>query len=92
MVLLEAMAARLPVVATRVGAIPDALEDGRAGVLVPAEDPGALARAIEELASAPERRAALGAAAQRIHAARFSRRAMGQRYIELYRRLLTRGL
>ena len=91
MVLLEAMAARLPVVATRVGAIPDALGDGQAGVLVPAEDPGALAAAIEELAAAPERRADLAEAAQRIHAARFSRRAMGERYIELYRRLLTEG-
>jgi len=91
MVLLEAMAAGLPVVATRVGAIPDALGDGQAGVLVPAEDPGALAAAIEALAADKERRAALAGAAQRIHAARFSRRAMGQRYIELYRRLLTKG-
>jgi glycosyltransferase involved in cell wall biosynthesis len=88
MVLLEAMAARLPVVATRVGAIPDALGDGRDGLLVPPEDPAALAAAIETLARAPERRAALAHAAGRAHAARFSRRAMGRRYIELYRHLL----
>jgi len=45
--LLEAMAAGLAVVATNVGGNAEALEDGRFGLLVPARDPAALARAIE---------------------------------------------
>ena len=45
MVLLEAGAARLPVVATDVGSVAGAVQDGRSGVLVPPGDPAALARA-----------------------------------------------
>lgn len=49
LVLLEAMAAGVPIVATRAGAIPDLVEDGETGLLVPPEDAGALARAIGRL-------------------------------------------
>lgn len=88
MVLLEAMAARLPVVATRVGAVPRALADGEAGLLIPPEDPTALAAALEHALSTPELRRTLAERAHRIHEARFSRQAMGGRYIELYQRLI----
>lgn len=44
--LLEAMAAARPIVATRVGGIPDAVEDGVSALLVPPEDPGAMAAAL----------------------------------------------
>jgi glycosyltransferase involved in cell wall biosynthesis len=47
--LLEAMAARKPVIATRVGGIPEIVEDGQTGVLVPPADPPALAAAIRSL-------------------------------------------
>src|SRR5439155_7664241 len=43
---LESMAAGVPVVATRVGGIPEAVEDGATGLLVAPRDPAALARAI----------------------------------------------
>jgi glycosyltransferase involved in cell wall biosynthesis len=47
--LLESMAAGVPVVATRVGAVPDLVVDGVHGLLVPPRDPGAIAGAIRKL-------------------------------------------
>lgn len=63
---LEAMATALPVVATRITAIPEIIEDGRTGVLVPPGDPEAMAVAIRELASDTVRRRALGEAAREV--------------------------
>lgn len=59
-VLLEAMACGTPVVSTPVGAIPEMLEAGRAGVLVPHGDRRALAQALDGLIANPDRRAQLG--------------------------------
>lgn len=59
LVLLEAMAAGVPIVATAVGGVPDVLDGGRAGRLVPYGDPDALAACIRDVVSAPERSAAL---------------------------------
>jgi glycosyltransferase involved in cell wall biosynthesis len=50
LVLLEAMAAGTPIVATRVGGVPEVLDGGRAGLLVPYGDPVALAAALGQLA------------------------------------------
>ena len=60
LVTLEAMAHRLPVVATRVGGIPDKVVDGETGALVEPGDVAGLARAVEALLTAPERRRAWG--------------------------------
>src|SRR5580658_605782 len=49
LVLLESLAQGTPVIASRVGGIPEFVPDGRAGLLVPPNDPGELARAIERL-------------------------------------------
>lgn len=66
--LIEAMAAARPVVATRVGGVPDLVEDGVSGLLVDAGDDRALAAAIVALAGDPERRHALGQAGRkRVH-------------------------
>jgi glycosyltransferase involved in cell wall biosynthesis len=54
-VALEALLAGCPVLATKVGAIPELLHDGRDSVLVPPEDPGAIAREIAALAGDPAR-------------------------------------
>ena len=64
MALMEAMAYGLPVVASRVGGIPEVLDDGVEGLLVPVEQPAALAEALCRLAGDGELRRAMGAAAR----------------------------
>jgi len=59
---LEAMACGVPVVVSAVGGLVDSVVDGVTGVQVPPRRPGRLARALRDLLSQPERRAALGAA------------------------------
>ncbi|MDD1663987.1 MAG: glycosyltransferase family 4 protein [Methanomicrobiales archaeon] len=61
---LEAMAAGLPCIATRVGGVPEWIEDGVNGLLVPPRDPPALSRAILALAGDPAERARLGTRAR----------------------------
>lgn len=61
----EAMAVGTPVVASAVGGLPDVLDHGRAGVLVPPGDSTALRRAVVDLIADPDRRAALAAAGRR---------------------------
>jgi len=62
--MLEAMAHGLPVVVTPVGGIPDAIEDGVTGRLIPADDIDALAEALGALLDSPEAAAAMGDAAR----------------------------
>jgi glycosyltransferase involved in cell wall biosynthesis len=71
---MEALAAGVPVVATDVGGLPEAITEGVSGRLVPVADPGRLAQAVVELADDPQQRRRLaegaGAAADRFSAAR----------------------
>lgn len=61
-VLLEALAAGLPVVSTAIGGVEEIVDDGRAGVLVPANDAAALANAVRQLLLDPAAQARLAAA------------------------------
>jgi glycosyltransferase involved in cell wall biosynthesis len=70
LVLLEAMAAGLPVIGTRVGGVPEILEDGQQGLLVAPADSRALAEAIRSLWGDPDRRKRMAEAARQ-HALRF---------------------
>lgn len=74
--LIEAMAAGRPVVATRVGGVPAIVQDRRTGLLVPPNDPGALAEAIAELLQRPDWAKELGAAASGRIGAQFGTAAM----------------
>lgn len=90
MVILEAMTLGVPIVASRVGGIPEILEDGKDALLVPAGDAGALARGIEMLAVSPARCAALVRAARDRVEARFSITASAASMQEMYRALIER--
>ena len=68
---LEAMAMGVPVVATSVNGTPEAVSDGRTGLLVPPGDPPALADAIATIAADAEARERMGAAARDEAAERF---------------------
>ncbi len=81
---LEAMRAGLPVVASDVGGVREAVSEGINGLLVPPGEPKALAGALEKLiAEAPERQR-LGAAARRIYEGRFRFERMLQETMEVY--------
>ena len=85
--LVEAMAASLPIVATKVCGIPEVLGEGEAGLLVEAGSASALAQGIEKLLLDPELRVQLGKAAQE-RSRRYSVEAMLQKIEALYRQLL----
>jgi len=72
--ILEAMAAGLPVVATRVGGVPSLVEDGVTGITVPPRSPESLAVAIARLVAEPDLRVSMGRAArERAYAYRWDR-------------------
>jgi N-acetyl-alpha-D-glucosaminyl L-malate synthase BshA len=85
--LLEAMCFGCPSVSTRVGGIPEVVEDNESGLLVPPRDVAALATALEALIHDEPRRKALGQAGQARARARFSAEVIVPRYEALYRRL-----
>lgn len=83
-VVLEAMAAGLPVVATPVGAIPDAIRNDSEGLLVEPRNPRELARALTALVRDPERRRAMGARARTRVEAEFSLPVVLEQLCEVY--------
>jgi L-malate glycosyltransferase len=85
--ILEAMCFGCPSVAMQVGGIPEVIETGQTGVLVPFGDATAFARSIEELWREPNRRQAIGRAAQQSAETRFSAEIIVSRYETLYRRV-----
>lgn len=81
--LMEAMASGAAVVATRVSGLPELVEDGHNGLLVPPRDPAALAAAIERLLADPALRRRLGAAARETVARHFDARNEADRLLAL---------
>jgi glycosyltransferase involved in cell wall biosynthesis len=88
MVVLEAMAAGVPVVATDVEGIPEAIRNGWDGVVAKAGDPQELARAIAQIVSGQLDWSALRASALKRHAEKFSDRAMAAGVAGVYREVL----
>ena len=87
--IMEAMAAGLPVAATAVGGVPEAVVDGETGILVPPRDPDALADAMARLATDPGLRSRMGATARR-RATLFDIRAAVDEEQRAYAELATR--
>jgi N-acetyl-alpha-D-glucosaminyl L-malate synthase BshA len=89
--ILEAMCFSCPSVATRVGGIPEVVEDGVSGALVPADDLAALVRGVEMLIADQPRRASFGKAAARRATELFSSDVVVPRYEALYHRVRRRN-
>lgn len=87
--LLEAQALGVPVVATTVGGIPEVVENGKTGLLVPPKDPDALAQAVISLLSDNGRRSAMSGHCREWVTERFSQAAMIKKLEELYGSLLS---
>jgi glycosyltransferase involved in cell wall biosynthesis len=88
-VLVEAMAARRPVVATNVASAAEIIDDGVTGMLVPARDPRAIATAVQQLYDDSALRTRLGQAARRSVRERFPVENMVKSQLELYSEILT---
>ncbi len=82
-ILLDAMEQRLPVIATRVGGVPDIVHDGVNGLLIDPARPDLLKAAILELRERPERRRELGERGREL-AQPFTAQAMAAKYLALY--------
>jgi glycosyltransferase involved in cell wall biosynthesis len=87
-VLLEAGAAAKPVVATSCGGVPEIVDDGRTGLLVAPGDAEAMAAAMDRLLSNTAAAAAMGQAARRLVAQRFTLERFARQVQELYDELL----
>ena len=86
--LLEAMAAGLPAVATRVGGVMEVLDDRKTGLLVTSQDSRALADKIITLLGDPPLAKQLGEAARHVAASRFSLAGMVRAYEGIYSELI----
>lgn len=84
-VVLEAMAAALPVISTATGGVPEMVDDGRTGLLVPQHQPAALAEALARLLSDRELARSLGAAGRQRAADIFAIEKTVQTLIALFR-------
>lgn len=87
---MEAMAAQRPVVATRVGGVPEIVTDGSSGLLVPFGDPRLVADALQRLVENPVRRQALAAAGREKARRRFGADVMSRRMEALYATAIAR--
>ncbi len=88
MVVLEAMAAGLPVVASRCEGVEEAVADGKTGLLTTPGDASGISSAVARIISGELEYPAMSAAAIARHAERFSDQAMAQRVADVYREIL----
>ena len=87
MVLLEAQAVGLPIVATETGGIPEAVVPGRSALLVPPQDPQAAAAALAECLRDPEKRIQMGKAGREHVEKQFDVEILNDKLADLYKQL-----
>lgn len=85
---LEGMSMGKPIIASRVGGLPEQVEEGETGLLVPPKDEAALSAAILELSRDPERCARFGRKAQWIHGETYTVEAFAERVERVYRQAI----
>ena len=85
--LLSAYLRRRPVVASRVGGLPELVEPDASGGLVPPRDPAALAGTVARLLAEPDRLRDMGLAARRLLDRRYAWPGIARLTMDLYRRL-----
>jgi glycosyltransferase involved in cell wall biosynthesis len=91
MVVLEAMAAGVPVLASKVGGVPDLIEDGKTGLFCDPQQPESFRTGVEQLLAAPALRQRLAVdAKQRAHE-RFHPQVIARRHLEIYREVLKKA-
>ena len=90
MSLLEAAACGKPMIATDAPGCREIVIDGQTGLLVPIEDPEALAQAIDKLAVSPELRERYGKAAREFVVSKLSARIIGEQIVHLYQDMTTK--
>jgi len=88
MVVLEAMASGVPVLAANVGGVPDLVQDQVTGVLFDPRDPASMESALRSLLDSPALREAIAGRAREQAAARFHPQAVARRHLEIYREVL----
>jgi glycosyltransferase involved in cell wall biosynthesis len=88
LIYLEAMNYARPVIGCRSGGPEDIIVDGETGFLVPPQDPSAIANAIVELVTSPQRRGEMGRAGRKRLIERFSHITMAREFVDVYQRLL----
>jgi glycosyltransferase involved in cell wall biosynthesis len=89
MAILEAMAAGVPVVAARVGGVPELIEDQKTGFLCEPLDGPSMRRAVERALAAPDAAAQVARQAKERAKERFSPAVVARRHVEIYREVLT---
>jgi glycosyltransferase involved in cell wall biosynthesis len=88
LVFLEAMSSGLPVLGSRVSAVPEVVTEGETGLLVAPGDPGELAEGMERLVREPQLRSSLGAAGPAVVRERFSLERMVEETLAIYEEVL----
>ncbi len=91
MVILEAMAAGVPVAASNVGGIPDLIENGTTGLLFDPEDPAGMRNAVEKMLRDDDFARAAAERAKKSALARFHPRRIAQKHLEIYREMMASG-
>jgi len=88
MVVLEAMAAGVPVIAANIGGVPDLIEDGKTGLLCDPHKAASMSGAVEKLLAQPQLARTLATTANRSAQERFHPAVIARRHLEIYREVL----